>query len=70
MQLLTDNHLEVVDVSNSLGSSIVIAERLSARLLIVHRSQLVFVCMYIYIYVYPSHFDYVGAVSVVSSPDY
>ena len=34
------------------------------------RSLLAFVCMYIYIYVYPSHFDYVGAVSVVSSPDY
>ena len=44
-----------------------VAERLSARLLIVQRSQLAFVCMYIYIYVYPSHFDYVGAVSVVSS---
>ena len=48
----------------------VIAERLSARLLIVQRSQLAFVCMYIYIYIYPSHFDYVGVVSVVSSPYY
>ena len=32
--------------------------------------QFAFVCMYIYIYVYPSHFNCVGAVSVVSSPDY
>ena len=43
-----------------------IAERLSARQLIVQRSQFAFVCMY----VYPSHFNWVGAVSVVSSPDY
>ena len=33
-------------------------------------SQLAFVCMYVCIYIYPSHFNYVGAVSVVSSPDY
>ena len=36
--------------------------------------QLAFVCIYIYIYIcmyiYPSHFNCVGAVSVVSSPDY
>ena len=38
---------------------IFIAERLSARLLIVQ-------C----IYIYPSHFNCVGTVSVVSSPDY
>ena len=44
----------------------IIAERLSARQLIVQRSQFAFVCMY----VYPSHFNCVGAVSVVSSPDY
>ena len=43
-----------------------IAERLSTRLLIVQCSQLAFV----YMYVYPSHFNCVGAVSVVSSPDY
>ena len=49
-------------------SSKVIAERLSARLLIVQRSQLA--RLYVCIYIYPSHFDYVGAVSVVSSPDY
>ena len=39
-----------------------IAERLSARLLIVQCA-----CMCIYIYL--SHFNCVGAVSVVSSPD-
>ena len=48
----------------------VIAERLSARQLIVQRSQFAFVCMYVCMYVYPSHFNCVGAVSVVSSPDY
>ena len=45
-------------------------ERLSTRLLIVQRSQFVFVCMYVCMYVYPSHFNCVGTVSVVSSPDY
>ena len=30
--------------------------------------QFVFVCMYVYIY--PSHFNCVGVVSVVSFPDY
>ena len=48
----------------------VIAERLSTRQLIVQRSQFAFVCMYVCMYVYPSHFNCVGAVSVVSSPDY
>ena len=33
----------------------VIAERLSARQLIVQRSQFAFVCMYVCMYVYPSH---------------
>jgi len=59
-----------------------IAEHLSARLLIVRCSQLAFVCIYIYIcmyiymyihvymYIYSSHFNCVGAVSVVSSPYY
>ena len=46
----------------------IIAKCLSARLLIVKHSQFTFVCMYIYIY--PSHFNCVGAVPVVSSPDY
>ena len=44
----------------------IVAEHLSARLLIVQRSQFAFVRMY----VYPSHFNCMGAVSVVSSPDY
>ena len=52
----------------------VVAERLSARLLIVQCGQFAFVCMYVcmyvYIYIYPSHFNCMGAVSVVSSPDY
>ena len=48
----------------------IIAERLSARQLIVQRSQFAFVCMYVCMYVYPSHFNCMGAVSVVSSPDY
>ena len=43
-----------------------IAECLSARLLIVQCGQFAFVCMCIY----PSHFNCVGAVSVVLSPDY
>jgi len=60
-----------------------IAERLSARLLIVQCGQLAFVCIYVYmyvyiyiyvcvyIYIYIHHtFNCVGAVSVVSSPDY
>ena len=42
--------------------NVFIAERLSARLLIVQCSQLAFVCMYV---IYPSHFNCVGAVSVV-----
>ena len=52
----------------------IIAERLSARLLIMQCSRLAFVCiciyiyMYICMYIYPSHFNCVGAVSVVSSP--
>ena len=35
-------------------------------------SRLAFVCIYIYIcmYIYPSHFNCVGVVSVVSSPYY
>ena len=53
-------------------STNIVAERLSARLLIVQCSRLAFVCIhtYIYIYIYPSHFNCVGAVSVVSSPYY
>ena len=47
-----------------------VAERLSARLLIVQFGQLTFACICIYIYIYPSHFNCVGAVSVVSSPYY
>ena len=48
---------------------LLIAERLSARLLIVQCSQFtLYVCMYVYIY--PSHFNCVGTVSVVLSPDY
>ena len=48
----------------------IIVERLSARQLIVQHSQFAFVCMYVCMYVYPSHFNCVGAVAVVSSPDY
>ena len=55
---------------NSVHMAMIIAERLSARLLIVQCSRLAFVCMYIYMYIYPSHFNCVGAVSVVSSPYY
>ena len=33
-------------------------------------SRLAFVCIYIYICIYPSHFNCVGAVSVVSFPYY
>ena len=40
------------------------------KLLIVQCGQFAFVCMYIYIYVYPSQVNSVGAVSVVPSPDY
>ena len=47
---------------------ILVAEGLSARLLIVLCGQFTFVCMYIYMYL--SHFNCVGVVSVVSSPDY
>ena len=31
-------------------------------------SQFAFVCMHIYMYIYPSHFNCVGVVSVVSGP--
>ena len=47
-------------------NKVLIAEHLSARLLIVQCNQFAFVCMY----VYPSHFNCMGAVSVVLSPDY
>ena len=61
-------------ISLRLLSVTVIAERLSARQLIVQCGQLAFVCVYIciyiYMYIYPSHFNCVGEVSVVSSPDY
>ena len=55
-----------------LGLSLLIAVHLSARLLIVQCSRLTFVCIYIckYIYIYSSHFNRVGAVSVVSYPYY
>ena len=58
--------LQLKNLHHRLTMSMLIAERLSARLLIVQRSRFAFVCMYIY----PSHFNCVGAVSVVSSPDY
>ena len=52
----------------------IVAECLSTRLLIVQCSRLTFVCIYIYVcmyvYIYLSPFNYVGAVSVVSSPYY
>ena len=48
--------------------AMIFAERLSARQLIVQRSQ--FARLYVCMYVYPSHYNCVGAVSVVSSPDY
>ena len=54
--------------------SSIFAESLSARLLIVQYSQFAFVCIYIHIYicmyVYLSHFNCMGANSVVSSTDY
>ena len=65
------SHSQVITNLWSFTLSIsLIAERLSARLLIVQRSQFTFVCMYVCMYVYPSHFNCVGMVSVVSSPDY
>ena len=53
-----------------LGNVTVVAELLSTRLLIVQCGQFAFVCMYVCMYIYLSHFNCAGAVSVVLSPDY
>ena len=60
MQLSTS---AIMTTSKMIVLTTLIAERLSARLLIMQRSQFAFVFMY----VYSSHFNCVGAVSVVSS---
>ena len=57
--------LGIIDSGKVLCCSLV-AEHLSMRLLIVKCGQFAFVC----IYIYPSHCNCVGTVSVVSSPDY
>ena len=52
-----------------LGSVTIIADHLSAKLLIIQCSQVAFVCMYVCmyvcVYVYLSYFNWVGTVSVV-----
>ena len=55
-------------LKKSRGNHCMIAERLSARLLIVQCSQLVFVCMYVFIYIRHTLIC-LGAVSAVSSPE-